>query len=368
MRRKWGDVVDIFAALAEVNTLLGEQFKVKSYTTAIHSLRNEERRLLSTNPNNTDSADLTSGKQVAHLPGIGAKLVKKIDEIIKTGKLQELEEMKKLPALVAVQELTKVHGIGPRKAKELFDSHGVDSVAALRSCKAVKLTAAQQVGLRYVDDFQQRIPHEEVKEHEQLLKKVTVTTLGSEFILTVCGSYRRGAPTAGDVDALLSISPHSKDASSASVKTLVSALSDAASCGHARPYVEATLALGNTKFMGVSRLWKPNSLARRIDIRFVSPLSYPTALLYFTGSKRFNVEMRTLAHAKGFTLNEYGLYRTPDESKAASGSGSRGAARTAQDTKSQSEQISESLRVPGILCEKDVFDALGMSYVEPAAR
>ena len=53
-------------------------------------------------------------------------------------------------------------------------------------------------------------------------------------------------------------------------------------------------------------------IVRRIDIRFIPYNSYGAAILYFTGSKLFNTQMRTWAIGKGYSLNEYGLKKLKD--------------------------------------------------------
>ena len=90
-----------------------------------------------------------------------------------------------------------------------------------------------------------------------------------------------------------------------------------------------------TKYMGFSK-YKDNYV-RRIDIRFVTNDSFPSALLYFTGSGEFNVKMRNIAKEKGYKLSEYGLF-DKDENKV----------------KLKSEEA--------------IFKFLGMEYVEPENR
>jgi DNA polymerase beta len=80
---------------------------------------------------------------------------------------------------------------------------------------------------------------------------------------------------------------------------------------------------GRSKYMGfcivkqssgsVSTASKKSIIARRIDIRFIPYNSYGAAILYFTGSKLFNTQMRTWAIGKGYSLNEYGLKKIKDE-------------------------------------------------------
>jgi DNA polymerase/3'-5' exonuclease PolX len=94
---------------------------------------------------------------------------------------------------------------------------------------------------------------------------------------------------------------------------------------------------GNKKYMGVCRVV---SIARRIDIRFVDYASYYAALMYFTGSKHFNIAVRRRALEMGYSLNEYGLHEADDESKTP---------------------------IP-VESEKKIFDLLGIDYVAPTDR
>src|SRR5438128_2693418 len=73
-------------------------------------------------------------------------------------------------------------------------------------------------------------------------------------------------------------------------------------------FLSDTLSMRKEKFMGVVSCPAKNSPHYRLDIEFVHPNSYGAALLYFTGSKEFNVMMRANAKKRGFLLNEHGLY------------------------------------------------------------
>lgn len=90
-----------------------------------------------------------------------------------------------------------------------------------------------------------------------------------------------------------------------------------------------------TKYMGFSRYldYPP----RRIDIRFISYDSYPTALLYFTGSSTTNKHMREIAKKKGMKLSEYGLF----------------------------DKNGKPIKVSS---ERDIFYVLGMEYVPVQLR
>lgn len=106
-------------------------------------------------------------------------------------------------------------------------------------------------------------------------------------------------------------------------------------------YVTDTLAQGPSKFMGVCRL--PDGMHRRLDLRSVPPEQFHFATLYFTGSNLLNVKMRLRAIELGMTLNEYRLERKP----AVDGQ--------------------EGEAVPAG-SEREVFEALGMDYLEPHER
>ena len=63
---------------------------------------------------------------------------------------------------------------------------------------------------------------------------------------------------------------------------------------------------GIKKFMGICKV-KPYNIARHIDILFVDYNSYYSSILYFTGSKNFNVYLRQKLLQKNMSLNEYCL-------------------------------------------------------------
>jgi DNA polymerase (family 10) len=72
------------------------------------------------------------------------------------------------------------------------------------------------------------------------------------------------------------------------------------------------LAKGKTKYMGIIQL-SPSDPGRRIDIRLIDSESYACGLLYFTGSKDYNITLRNKAIAKGWRLNEYSLLDEDDQ-------------------------------------------------------
>ncbi|KAK7198596.1 mitochondrial DNA polymerase beta-PAK [Novymonas esmeraldas] len=287
------------------------------------------------------------------IPGVGTKLREKLIEILVSGTLAELQQQESKPIIRAIRELSQVHGVGPRTAMDYFKKYRISTVAELRD-HAIKageldmnnkdsgkpaslvvcadkskfhLNDAQRLGLVYYEDMCHRIPHEEGRVHEAFMKLRLRKYLGKGYELVVCGSYRRQVESAGDIDVLITRKRGAADAKSGGggggpvlppsevLGTLLAGLK-------ADKYIEATLAQGPTKFMGLCRLPRTAAeakagkasgpgvhRARRLDVRYVDSESFPAAMLYFTGSKNFNVIMRSEAIKKNCILNEYGLFR-----------------------------------------------------------
>lgn len=281
---------------------------------------------------------IESVDQLKGIKGIGKNTLKRIGEILETGKLGEIKsEVVTQSYLDIVEDLSEVFGIGRQLAYRLFRKYGVRSVDELKSLHEagkVELPDVVVKGLKYHGIAKGKIPRVEIEEMDDYLHEVLLR-IDPELFGIICGSYRRMATHSGDVDMLL-VHP--------SVRTITSKLKMKVNyletfLQHLRQdqfLVESLTAEDvTTKYMGLCR-WKECPI-RRIDIRFVPYDSYYTAILYFTGPKNFNRNMRRLAISLGYTLNEYALV---DEN---------------------------GLRIP-INSEKDAFDVLGMEYVPPEKR
>ncbi|BES87960.1 DNA polymerase [Nesidiocoris tenuis] len=242
---------------------------------------------------------IKNGDEARKLNGIGAKIAEKIDEFLQTGKLRKLDNIRKDDTSQAINEMTRVSGIGPAKAQDLVRS-GIKTIEDLEKNKD-KLTHHQRIGLKYVHDFEQKIPRAEIEKIEGVVRD-ELGKLDSEYLITICGSYRRGKLESGDIDVLVT---HPSFTSETKDKHLAaSLLKKVVSCLEAKQLITDTISLGDVKFMGVCKV---DEIARRIDIRLTPHDQYHCSTLYFTGSDMFNKEMRTHAIANGFTLNEYCL-------------------------------------------------------------
>jgi DNA polymerase/3'-5' exonuclease PolX len=165
--------------------------------------------------------------------------------------------------------------------------------------------------------------------HETLL----LNALDPRFKAVVVGSYRRGAESSGDIDALFML-PNTmtkKEQGTLFLET-VQMLKDT-------EYIVDALAQGPKKFLGYVRL-DQDSKARRLDLLMTPEEEFAYAILYFTGSQAFNVAFRRYAQEKGYTINEHTM-------------------------KPVKEGVAD---VPPMKTEEDIFAFLGLRYVEPTKR
>ena len=292
--------------------------KVKAYKAAIDALRTMEGPL-------TTITDFKAPK------GVGAKIIEKLEEIISTGGLAAAERMKiKVPDIDSFEVLTSVHGIGPVKARALIAA-GIKSIADLRKAAADDkdlLTDAQALGLKYYEAGIQRIPRAEMTQHESVL----LSSIPAGLVGTIVGSYRRGASNSGDIDMLVTYNEAlSEKAASAFFKGMVAALEK-------RGYITEKLAGGAKKWMGYVRLGADGT-HRRLDLLLTPPEEYAYAILYFTGSDKFNVAFRRHCLDQGYTLNEHIM--KPTGSKAVP---------------------------PAMKSEMDIFRFVGLKFVPPTER
>ncbi|XP_021925589.1 DNA polymerase beta isoform X2 [Zootermopsis nevadensis] len=284
---------------------------------------------------------IQSGEEARKLNGVGEKISKKIDEFLQTGKLQKLEKIREDDSSTAINLLTRVSGIGPAKAKQLVDI-GVKTIEDLHKHED-KLNHHQLIGLKYFEDFEKKIPRLEIEQIEEIIKK-EINNFDPQYLVTICGSYRRGKLESGDIDVLLT---HPSYTSTDGSKKRSQLLKQVVSLLESKNIIIDTISLGDVKFMGVCSLQKRKRdvqyfPARRLDIRLTPHDQYYCSVLYFTGSDLFNKNMRAHALENGFTLNEYTLRPM----------GSTG--------------------IPGepvvVTKEEDIFDYIGYAYKKPSER
>lgn len=234
--------------------------------------------------------------------GIGEKIRLKIEEILVTGKLEAAELIKDDSGNEMMEVLTNIYGIGPVKAKNILADYPVRSITEFR--KVVEdhpdiLHEKQKVGLKFYEDFIARIPKREMEKHERYLL-TTVKEISDVFRGNIVGSYRRGAKDSGDIDMLVGYPETMPDDEASKLfNELIERMKSAG-------YVSDVLAQGPKKFMGVCKLPR-HTHSRRLDLLLTSAKEYPYALLYFTGSQKYNIQVRKHALTKGYTLNEHAM-------------------------------------------------------------
>jgi len=262
-------------------------------------------------------------KALKEIPNIGENIAKKIEEVLTTGRLRYYEEFKKkMP--IDLDEIVRVEGVGPIKAKVLYEKLGVANLRQLeeaaRSGKIAPIAGfgeKTQANIIEAVEFLKRshgrfllgeiLPvANEVADRLRALKEVKK--------IEIAGSLRRMKETIGDVDILITSDDPSR------VMDVF------------------------TSQPGVVKIWGKGSTKSSVrmkegfdmDLRVIPSRSYGAALQYFTGSKEHNIALRKIAMDRGLKLNEWGLFK--------------GSHLIASET------------------EEDIYRALGSSWIPPEIR
>jgi len=307
--------IKVLEELADITLRQGEPFKAKAYQKAQETIMTYE-------------GDIYSVDQIKNLPGIGKTITSKLEEYVQTGTLRFLERERANP----INLLTKVYGIGPKKASELI-KEGITTIADLRAHPEL-LNEVQRTGLKYFEAIETRIPRGEIDQYKTLLLSIFKETAPPGSTMEIVGSYRRGAQNSGDIDIIITNQANDTSVMKTFMERLIR-----------DKIVIEVLSRGKTKSLTIARLPVNESVPRRVDFLYTSPSEYAFALLYFTGSKIFNTVQRARALTLGYSLNEHGLYHMEKGAKE-------------KGTKIAGEFPDE----------KSIFAFLGMVYKEPSER
>ncbi|KAL0269978.1 UNVERIFIED_CONTAM: hypothetical protein PYX00_007542 [Menopon gallinae] len=285
--------------------------------------------------------DISTYQEASKIPGIGERMASKIMEILESGKLTKVEEI--VDEKTKVLELfCNVWGAGPTTAENWY-LLGYRTLDDLRN--KAKLTKQQEIGLKFYDDFMERMTREQVERIGSVVAEELKHVHG-HCRTELVGSYRRGKVTCGDVDVMV-VNPGPKNPADILLQ-LTDRLRD-------KGYLTDDLVSLNDlpcedshrKYLGVFRFPGEGGAHRRIDIFVVPKSQYAAALMHYTGSAMYNRSVRLFASRKGLTLNEHGLYA--------------GVIRKGSDI------LNEGKLVP-TPTEKDIFDYLGLDYKAPEER
>ena len=322
------------------------QFKMKYYKQAIEIL-NDSMTLITVE--DYIKVFRENGMQLKDEENFKAKngtwkstILQKIDTIIKTG---EVDNISVDLESEAVENLTKIPGIGPAKASELYREEEITNISQLREAYSIHkkiINDKQAIGLRHYDDLQKRIPRLEMDEWKDILEDTfneTLVELKETGKLVITGSYRREKQDSGDIDALITTDIHNKDLMNSFYNNLIKK-------NIISP--DNVLSKGPIKIMAVSSIDK---IYRHLDIFYYTSDVYPFALLFTTGSKDLNTTMRSHALKMGYSLNERNLtHGSPSGSPVTD---------------------QEYITVIGKKkpeTEKDIFDFLKFKYLSPKNR
>ncbi|MFW5757125.1 MAG: DNA polymerase/3'-5' exonuclease PolX [Bacteroidota bacterium] len=280
------EIGNMLNQVADFLEIKGEnQFRVRSYRTAAQTISGMGQNI----------TQLAGKKDIKELPDIGESMAEKIEEIADTGKLKQLEELKKdLPD--SLIQIMKLEQLGPQRTKKLYQELGIESISELKQ-------AAQNGEIEKLDGFGKKTAHkilEEIKDFKEKsgseriklneaeeITKPLVEYLQKEINnITVAGSYRRRKETVGDIDIIGT----AKDSSKA-MEHFVNF-----------DEVEEVISKGDTR----STIKLRTGL--HVDIRIVSEKSFGAAKLYLTGSKAHSIALRKISREKNYKLNEYGIF------------------------------------------------------------
>ncbi len=317
------ELAAVVEQMGELLELLGaNRFRVVAYQRGARAIRDAADDLaeLADDPNT-----------LTDIEGIGKGLAEKIVEYVETGRIAEHQELlDQVPA--GLLEVMKLPGIGPKTAALFWKQAGVASVDDLKAkLETGELEQLPRIGVKTLENIRHAIAFAEAAGERRRLGDVLpvamhfVHELGKRKDvkkIDYAGSLRRGQETIGDVDLLVASEAPDEVAEAFGEMDLV----------------RERLAAGSTKIS----LRTEDHL--QVDLRIVRPDRYGAALVYFTGSKEHNVQLRQRAIDRKRRLNEYGLWAAAD-----------------------AENMDEAEPVAAET-EEDVYQALGLPFIPPALR
>jgi len=308
-------VAELFQEYADLIAITGgEAFRARVYEKAARSIAGY--------PGDVAKLDR---KALEQIPNVGGSTAGKIQEYLSTGRIEAVEKLRgRIPA--GVRELTRIPGLGPKRAVALYEELGVGSVAdlvtAIEDGRVAQLrgfgakgVANIQHGIELLAASGGRVLISEATAVAEEIRAALAAVPGCERV-DVAGSLRRMRETIGDVDILVAA------ADSAPLMAAFVAL----------PLVAEVVASGPTK----TSIRTGTGL--QVDLRVVPLRSWGSAMQYFTGSQAHNIRTREIAVRAGLKLSEYGLFRVEDDELLASQS------------------------------EEEVYARLGLPWVPPTLR
>ena len=350
---------EVAQALQEIATLMElkdeNPFKIRAYANAARSVETFGGNI----------PDLQDIEALAKIPGIGKSIAEKIKELAATGSIKYLEELRaQFPA--AILELFGLPGLGAKKIKALYEQLHISSIdQLLKACESgriaklpgfgettqEKLCAAIERRAQHAGSFQ----FGQIAAEAERLKS-DLAAHPDALHVDVAGSYRRRREIVRDLDFL--VATKKPDA--------------IAQFFIKHPLAESIIAQGPTKTSVRLRS------GIQCDLRVVTSAEYPFALNYFTGSKEHNIEMRSRALHRGWTLNEYRLAALPPTGRGGSAEppapdvnrARGGRLRSIAPTKAtaKAKKTVRPRKIPKVRDEAELYGALGLDFIPPELR
>ncbi|HTL30582.1 MAG TPA: DNA polymerase/3'-5' exonuclease PolX [Tepidisphaeraceae bacterium] len=334
------ELSDLFHALAALMELRGDNvFKVIAFQKVSRILREV----------NVDLKKCIEEGKLCEIEGIGKGSQQIIEEFVETGKSSVFEEVASAVPKGLVP-LMSIEGLGPKTINLLWKERGITSLDALiNAIDDGSLATLKGIGPKKIDTIKKGIAQYKanlegggdggvrrvgilpaMREAIPLLERVRTIPgiVGAE----IAGSLRRKRETIADVDIVAAVKDPSQGTKISEMFVQL-------------PGVIQTMVAGPSK----TSVKIANGM--QVDLRLVPAENFGAALLYFTGSKEHNVKIRGLAQKKGMTLNEWGLYKLDEYEKAA-------------------KEIAKAPPIKPVASktEEDVYEALGLVYIEPELR
>ncbi|HLJ33216.1 MAG TPA: DNA polymerase/3'-5' exonuclease PolX [Ktedonobacteraceae bacterium] len=322
------DKNQVASILEEVATLMALQensntFEVRAYENAA--------RAVSALDGNIEQ--LTHEGKLKGTPGLGSTMIKRIEEIVDSGHLVWLDELRAKTPEVKLA-MMRIPGVGPKKINAIYEQLHVNSIAELEeACKDDRVAHLPGFGKKTQDKILQGIAflaqHSgrflyPVAEAEAERIREALLTLPEIVRLQVGGSLRRKRETVKDIDMVASVADTAGDDVRRKIMDFFTG----------QPSVEAITGKGETK----SSVVLQSGIA--MDLRVVNDSQFPYTLHHFSGSKEHHIALRRRALAMNMTINDYGLFRGKEP----------------------------NLELIPCKTEADMYAALGMDYIEPELR
>ena len=278
--------------------------------------------------------------KIQNIKYIGEKTIERIKEILTTGHLSEIVNLKDREKVI--QELTNIYSIGSKKAIKLFNIgvRSIDDLEKMANKGDIVLTHQEKLGLKYYKVLITKIPRIVIVSFDIYVQDV-LDKIDNNFISILCGSYRRGKDFSGDIDILITNKnlKNKKDCKKyldIVIVALKNFIVDSLTIKDYNNHYQGFGCFKNVLNKDMNKYFDLNSIIR-FDIIVVPIDMVGTAMMHFTGSGDFNQKMRNIAKKKNMKLNEYELL----------------------DANNKKIKINS---------ENDIFKHLGMDYVKPEDR